>query len=370
MKKVLIFSREFPPFVGGAGTVAFEYARTLGDLFEVTVLTESIQGRNNIRDGFDNFKIEEMKSSFCLPGVLKFYRFRQFYDFDLIILNDSSSIFYAGVFFSKKLLSRCVCIYHGSEPENIYENPSRVRKMINYKGFFSRASKLSKNNFTVSQYMKTKMESVFELSGVDFDVLYTPLTIDKYKVKKSLTAEHKRLFELLIKKKIYITASRIVEKKGHNHLLSAFENVLSKGVDDWHWIIVGDGPYLDEFKGIVKSSKVNKSVSFLGAVERDYLSLLYSKSYCMALLSDYKESFGLVYIEANLQGIPVVGFNRYGAIEAISNNHSGFLVDNPNQFSDLVINDKFKELKVSNIKAHANLFDSNKFIDKIIELTN
>lgn len=371
MKKILIFSREFPPFVGGAGTVAFEYARTLGDIFEVTVLTESIQeDKNEKKDIFSNLKVKKMEPFFFLPGVLKFCRFNDFNAFDLIILNDSSSIFYAGVFFSKKLLSKCVCIYHGSEPENIYENPSRLRKLINYKGFFNRASRLSKKNFTVSQYMKGKMETVGEMSGIDFDVLYTPVTNNQYKVKKSLTAEHKMLFDVLVNKKIFITASRMVERKGHKHLLFAFENILSKGVDNWHWIVVGDGPYLEEFKGIVNSSQINKNVSFLGSVERDYLSLLYSKSYCMALLSDYKESFGLVYIEANLQGIPAVGFNRYGAIEAINNNYSGFLVDDPNQFSDLVINDKFKDLKVSNIKDHANRFDSIQLINKIKELTN
>ena len=47
------------------------------------------------------------------------------------------------------------------------------------------------------------------------------------------------------------------------------------------------------------------------------------------LLSE-SESFGLVFLEANACGLPVIGNNVGGIPEAIENGKSGFLVDSDN----------------------------------------
>ncbi|OLQ89954.1 hypothetical protein BIY21_14075 [Vibrio ponticus] len=365
-KKILIFSREFPPFVGGAGSAAFEYAKLLSNEanIHVTVLTEYIEGI----EGKCSFKfdIKRMPSSKFLPGVLRFIKFKEFINYDLIILNDSSSIFFAGLFFSKKLLSKCICFFHGSEPERIYMSPNVFRRVIGYEKFYSRAINHCIKRVAVSKYMRKKMLTVDKLSGLVIDVDYTPIgNVDSV---NEVDVDTKFIFNKIKNKRIYITASRLVRGKGHERVLNSLIELKKLGCLNWHWLVVGDGEYLNEFRTLVEESEVSRFVTFLGKVDRSCLNAIYSKSSCMILLSEFKESFGLVYLEANLAGIPSIGFNRYGAKEAIVNGQTGFLVNNENELVRILLEERYVYLSKHDMYGYAKSFDGSQFINKVREL--
>jgi len=89
---------------------------------------------------------------------------------------------------------------------------------------------------------------------------------------------------------------------------------------------------------------LNKKILFKGKVPRDELYKYYKCADIFWLISKYKESFGLVYLEAQAYGCPAIGVNKYGVKEAINNGKTGFLVDSVNDSLKIFIDKKYKNL--------------------------
>lgn len=80
-------------------------------------------------------------------------------------------------------------------------------------------------------------------------------------------------------------------------------------------IIVGGGPFLDPYKAMVKSHKVESSFNFTGFVHYEKLPALYAQM-SLFVAPVWKESFGQVGPFAMSMGIPVVGY-KVGALPEI-----------------------------------------------------
>ena len=134
-KQILIFSHEFPPFGGGAGIVAKFYANKLADEgAKVTVLTRKI-------DNLDYHVQYTIKAVKTLPKLwfMSYINAVNFSSYDRIILNDISSIYCAGIFFTRQQLAKSVVFLHGDEPESIFENPNILRKITRFKFFYTQS---------------------------------------------------------------------------------------------------------------------------------------------------------------------------------------------------------------------------------------
>jgi phosphatidylinositol alpha-1,6-mannosyltransferase len=95
--------------------------------------------------------------------------------------------------------------------------------------------------------------------------------------------------------------------------------------------VVGDGPLRPELELLSKRLGIADRVRFLGRVEEDELVSQLAGSDLFVLVSSNSsssfEGFGLVYLEANAVGTPVLAANVGGAVEAIEDGVSGYLVD-------------------------------------------
>ena len=96
-------------------------------------------------------------------------------------------------------------------------------------------------------------------------------------------------------------------------------------------------PYVQKVKNRIQEFGLEKNISLLGRVSDEELNNLYESAGLFMMLShtthDTFEGFGLVYLEANARGVPVIGPNTSGAAEAIADGESGYQVDvhDPNQ---------------------------------------
>jgi len=115
-------------------------------------------------------------------------------------------------------------------------------------------------------------------------------------------------------------------------LLIHMVNELKDEMPNIHLIIAGRGDYEKELKELVDELKLQKFVSFYGFVDEKTKYELLKRSWVFANPSE-KEGWGIVNIEANYFGTPVVGFNVYGIRDSVNNNYSGFLAVD---FSDFV----------------------------------
>ena len=86
--------------------------------------------------------------------------------------------------------------------------------------------------------------------------------------------------------------------------------------------IVGDGPELNRLKKIA-----GPSVEFLGTVSDETIRELYRET--VALLLPGEEDFGIVPVEAQACGRPVIALGRGGACETVIHGVNGLLVSEP-----------------------------------------
>ena len=75
---------------------------------------------------------------------------------------------------------------------------------------------------------------------------------------------------------------------------------------------------------------------FHGHVSEDEKKCLLQRAWVFVTAS-MKEGWGLVAVEANACGTPAVAFNVPGLCEAIDNPHSGYLVENEEEFVQAVV---------------------------------
>ena len=113
--------------------------------------------------------------------------------------------------------------------------------------------------------------------------------------------------------------ARLSEQKGLTYLLDAMPLLTVK---DIRLFIVGDGELRDELENKVKELHLQDSVTFLG-YRKDIVECINSFDFCV--LPSVFEGFGLVAIEAFMNGKTIVATDIPGLNEVVSNKN-GILV--------------------------------------------
>lgn len=125
------------------------------------------------------------------------------------------------------------------------------------------------------------------------------------------------------RKKQIVAVGRLVEQKGYDRLIAAW-NLIALQLPDWKLQIYGEGELYDELLEMVESYKLLDSVE-INAPVRD-IHLVYQSSAILVMSSRY-EGLSMVLIEAMNYGLPVIAFSSpCGPKDIISDGIDGFLV--------------------------------------------
>jgi phosphatidylinositol alpha-1,6-mannosyltransferase len=128
-----------------------------------------------------------------------------------------------------------------------------------------------------------------------------------------------------------LTVGRLIERKGVDLVLKALPQVLAKFPNS-NYIVVGDGPYRDELVNLVQDLDLQDHVSFIGNVSDDE-KWQYYKSADLFVMPNRElpgedvEGFGIVFLEANAFGLPVIGGRSGGAVDAVLDGQTGIIID-------------------------------------------
>ncbi len=125
----------------------------------------------------------------------------------------------------------------------------------------------------------------------------------------------------------FCSVSHLRHLKGHDLLLPAFAKALQK-YPGLKLNIGGAGPEGENLKNLAKQLGIIDSVSFLGALKTDEVLNLMRQSDAFVLASR-TETFGVVYIEALSQGLPVIA-TKCGGPQSIVRPENGFLIPTEN----------------------------------------
>lgn len=123
------------------------------------------------------------------------------------------------------------------------------------------------------------------------------------------------------KEKVVLYLGRLSKEKRIEVMLRAAA-VMTKKRNDVRFVIGGAGPAESHYKNMARRLGIQKSVRFLGHVERSALPGLYASSDLLCLPSTF-ETQGIVSLEAMAMGKPVVGANYLALSELIKNGRNG-----------------------------------------------
>jgi len=126
-----------------------------------------------------------------------------------------------------------------------------------------------------------------------------------------------------------LSVGRLVEMKGREYAIKAIAQL--KGKYNIHYDIVGDGPLREDLKKMVTDLGLDNIIQFRGWTDSDTLEMLYNQAHLFVHPSvtssdGNQEGQGVVLVEAQAHGIPVIA-TRHGAFpDSLLDGQSGFLV--------------------------------------------
>jgi glycosyltransferase involved in cell wall biosynthesis len=117
--------------------------------------------------------------------------------------------------------------------------------------------------------------------------------------------------------------ARLVEDKGHQHLLEAL-NILKPKYPHMHVLIVGDGKERSHLEASVKHFGLEGSVTFAG--NQDDITGPLSIMSLFTLPATWREGFGLSIIEAMTAHVPIIVTNIWALNTLVQNEQTGILI--------------------------------------------
>ena len=100
-------------------------------------------------------------------------------------------------------------------------------------------------------------------------------------------------------------------------------------------MIVGDGPFRPNLEALTERLGLQSQVRFLGRLPYQETQAEMAKADVFSLPS-WNEAFGIVYLEAVAQGVPVVGCLENGAADIVTHERDGLLI-RPKSVDDLKV---------------------------------
>lgn len=141
-----------------------------------------------------------------------------------------------------------------------------------------------------SQYIARRINKAYRRSA---KVIYPPVDVDRFVCED-------------VKEDYYITAARLVPYKKVDIIVEAFARLLpSKKL-----IVVGDGPQMTEIKRLAAGN-----VELMGHCSNQTLVDLLQRA--RAFVYAAEEDFGILPVEAQACGTPVIAFGKGGAMETV-----------------------------------------------------
>jgi phosphatidyl-myo-inositol dimannoside synthase len=143
--------------------------------------------------------------------------------------------------------------------------------------------------------------------------------------------------------RVLLSVGRLVDAyKGHDMVIRAMPLILAR-VPMARYVVVGDGPLRRHLERLCVSLGVSPAIRFVGQASDAAVDRWYRRCEVFVLAGRESgagggEGFGMVLVEANLRGKPVVGGRSGGIPDAVIDGQTGILVDplDPADIADAV----------------------------------
>ena len=269
MGRTLVITNDFPPRPGGIQTFGYEIVRRF-DPESVTVLTSNWEGAAEF-DAAQDFKIVRANTQTLVPSKSTLSMARQ-----IVVAENITRV-----------------LFGAAAPLAISARFLRVRRIV--PGVDS--TEFSPDNLSSGNQLRT------ELGWIDRPVI--------------------------------VCVSRLMARKGQDELIRALPKI-HQTAPNASLIIVGDGPYRKDIERLVKKLELENFVHLTGKVSQTELSKWYAAGDIFAMPCRTRmggwdvEGLGIVFLEGSATGLPVIVGDSGGAVDAVIDGETGYLVDGTN----------------------------------------
>lgn len=139
--------------------------------------------------------------------------------------------------------------------------------------------------------------------GVEPEVLFNGFEMDRFvATPREVSAQT-----------VLVVLGRLEERKGVAHAIAAVRGHNDRGNDQWHLVVVGDGPQRQRLEALAGH---DEAITFTGAVDDEQKRRWLRRASAVLAPALRGESFGLVLLEAMASEVPVVASDIEGYREA------------------------------------------------------
>lgn len=305
------------PVYGGAERVLEQMLEVYPDA-DVFTLIDALDEKNRAF-----LKGREVKTSFVqrLPGGKRFYRHCfpimplaieqfDFRSYDLVI--SSSYAFAKGIITGPRQLHLCYChspIRYAWDLQSQYLQESRldfglkswlVRWLLHSIRVWDHRTAAGVDAFMAnSRFIARRIEKVYRRQAT---VVYPPVNVDRFQMREE-------------KDDFYFTASRLVPYKRIDLVIDAFNAMPDKKL-----VVIGDGPDLMKLRKMA-----GPNVQVMGWQPNDVMKDHMERAKAFVFAGE--EDFGIILLEAQASGTPVIAYGKGGALETVIENKTGVYFD-------------------------------------------
>ncbi|CAB5054806.1 unannotated protein [freshwater metagenome] len=334
MSRTLVITNDFPPRPGGIQTFGYEIVRRF-EPSSVTVLTSNWEGAAEF-DAAQNFKIVRANTETLLPSKKTLALARE-----LVVSENISRV-----------------LFGAAAPLGLLAAPLRKLGVTNIVGM----TQGHETGWAMTPGMKQALRKI----GNDTDHLTFISEYTHQKIARALPAtaaiNMRRIvpgvntvefaptnrpagLALLasigwVDRPVIVCVSRLMARKGQDMLIKALPEIAAN-VPGVGLIIVGEGPYRNELEKLTTKLNLHDSVHFTGKVAPGQLAHWYAAGDVFAMPCRTRmggwdvEGLGIVFLEGSATGLPVIVGNSGGAVDAVVDGETGFLIDG-NDLSQIV----------------------------------
>jgi glycosyltransferase involved in cell wall biosynthesis len=157
-------------------------------------------------------------------------------------------------------------------------------------------------------------------------MIYNGVDLDRVAERAERAVAFRERFLIPKDRKIVLQISWIIPEKGILDLLAAARVVTSRD-ENAHFIIVGDGPFREEYTKKAIELGLGGHVTWTGLLEDPFTAGAYDAAEVVCQVSRWEEVFGWVIAEAMAHRRPVIATRVGGIPEVVADDETGWLIE-------------------------------------------
>jgi glycosyltransferase involved in cell wall biosynthesis len=367
VKKILFITSLYYPHIGGIETFVCELSEKLQKKgIETNILTkrwpENLSGKEFI-GGMNTYRVLNIKSESDIGKIKsEISKIENEIKADIIhVVGMRRSLPILGLYLAQKWSVPLVVSYGGGEIVTTQFNDEETKRIwAESKEIAEIVTKYCDWNVTFSEDLSRSIKKVVSGGSIP-EVIHAGINFEH--IQKIYKKDYKKPFLFSLR--------RLVKSKGVDLSIECF-NRIKNDYPDLDLIIAGDGEEREFLENLVKKYELSDRIHFIGSISLDE-AYGWLKSAYLTLVPSRSEGGGIVNIEAQACGCPVIGSRAEGISEYTKENFTSLLfdIDNLDQFeiclrkllSDQKLRDNFSQNSIQ----FAHEFDWENIVTKYCE---